>query len=161
MPIDKCPDKDAYLEISVKSTFINQASGSDTMSMMSGMDNMSCDSGPDTEFNFGDMNSRMSRVKKADHQQVEQDIDDLEKIGVGDERPITNTPKLEEKRKQFSSYRKRLAANAMPKVNVDNVQPIEEEKRDQEETIDNDIAGINAEIEELEKEDEKLTIQKP
>ena len=56
--IDKCPDKDAYIEIVVKSKLINQITGSDTMSMMSGFDNfdnMDIDSNPDSEFNFTEM----------------------------------------------------------------------------------------------------------
>ena len=37
LPIEKCPDKDASLEFDIKSTLINQTSGSETMSMMSGV----------------------------------------------------------------------------------------------------------------------------
>ena len=55
MPIEKCPDKNSYLEIMMKTTLINVASGSDAMSAISGLDGMSMDSGPDTEFNFADM----------------------------------------------------------------------------------------------------------
>ena len=54
-PIEKCPDKDAFLVYSVTSTLINVTSGSETMSMMSGMqgaDVMSIDSGPESEFRF-------------------------------------------------------------------------------------------------------------
>ena len=58
LPIEKCPDKNAYLEIMMKTTLINVASGSDAMSAISGLDGMSMDSGPDSEFNFGDMQSR-------------------------------------------------------------------------------------------------------
>ena len=60
LPIEKCPDADAYLEFTVRSTLISTVSGSDTMSMMSGFDNMSIDSGPDTDFRFGD-NSSMAQ----------------------------------------------------------------------------------------------------
>lgn len=55
MPIEKCPDKNAYLEIMMKTTLINVSSGSDAMSALSGLDGMSMDSGPDSEFNFGEM----------------------------------------------------------------------------------------------------------
>ena len=56
--IEKCPDKNAFIEITVKSKLINAVTGSDTMSMMSGFenfDNMSIDSGPDSEFNFKEL----------------------------------------------------------------------------------------------------------
>ena len=46
----KCPDKNAYLEYSVKATRINTEAAADTMSMMSGMDNIDLDSNPDSEF---------------------------------------------------------------------------------------------------------------
>jgi hypothetical protein len=55
LPIEKCPDKNATLEFVVRSSFINQTSGSESMSMMSGVcgaDVMSIDSGPESEFRF-------------------------------------------------------------------------------------------------------------
>jgi hypothetical protein len=55
MSIEKCPDKNAYLEFEIKSTLINVTSGSESMSMMSGaqgVDAMSIDSGPRSEFKF-------------------------------------------------------------------------------------------------------------
>lgn len=61
--IDKCPDKDAFIKMSISGSLINQ-SGSDTMSMMSGFDNMSMDSGPDPDFQFNDISSKMSLHKK-------------------------------------------------------------------------------------------------
>ena len=101
MPIEKCPDKNAYLEIMVKSTIINVASGSDAMSSISGFDGMSMESGPDSEFNFGDMKSQM----KERNEENAKDIDDIGDIGIGD------GPKARQSsdpQKQSSSYRKRL-----------------------------------------------------
>jgi len=62
--VEKCPDPNAKLEFSIKSTIIN-TSGSETMSMMSGMqgaDVMSIDSGPDTEFKFADIDKESVRA---------------------------------------------------------------------------------------------------
>ena len=46
--IEKCPDKNAYMEFSIRSKLINivNAQTGDTMSMMSGLESMSIDSGP-------------------------------------------------------------------------------------------------------------------
>ena len=81
LPIEKCPDKGAYLEIMMKTTLINVASGSDAMSALSGLDGMSMDSGPDTEFNFGDMQSRAQ--KKGQQEEAAKDIDEIGDIGIG------------------------------------------------------------------------------
>ena len=66
MPIEKCPDKDSYMEISVKSTLINMATGSDNISEMSGFDNMSCDSGLESVANFNniDLDSKPKVVQE-------------------------------------------------------------------------------------------------
>lgn len=59
MKIEKCPDKNAYLEFTIYSQLISITSGSESMSMMSGIhglvDGMSIDSGPDSEFKFADL----------------------------------------------------------------------------------------------------------
>ena len=53
VPIQKCPDKNASLEFSIRAKFISILSAAgDTMSMMSGLESMSIDSGPETEFEF-------------------------------------------------------------------------------------------------------------
>ena len=78
VPIDKCPDKDAYLVFSVKSTLINIASGSDTMSMMSGLDNISVDSGPETEYDF----KNDTELAGADHA-----TSDIDSVGVNPKLP--------------------------------------------------------------------------
>lgn len=58
LPIDKCPDPNALLNFTIKSTLISVSSGSETLSMMSGAcgaaDFMSMDSGADSEFKFQD-----------------------------------------------------------------------------------------------------------
>ena len=68
LPIEKCPDKEATLEFDIKSTLINQTSGSETMSMMSGVqgaDVMSIDSGPESEFRFQDIDKAEEKKDQA------------------------------------------------------------------------------------------------
>lgn len=91
MPIEKCPDKNAYLEIMMKTTLINVSSGSDAMSALSGLDGMSMDSGPDSEFNFGEMQSRAH--KKDRPEDNAKDIDDIGDIGVGGTNDKPDIPK--------------------------------------------------------------------
>ena len=50
--LDKCPDKQAFIQFTLRATLINSASGSETASMMSC--DMSVDSGPESEYNFDD-----------------------------------------------------------------------------------------------------------
>ena len=57
MTLEKCPDKDSYIEFSIQSKLINVNAGSDTMSMMSGFDNLDLDSNIDSQQDFGDMES--------------------------------------------------------------------------------------------------------
>jgi hypothetical protein len=54
--LEKCPDKAATLEFSLKTTLISaNPSNNDNMSQMSGADAMSMyDSGPESEFAFED-----------------------------------------------------------------------------------------------------------
>ena len=75
MTLEKCPDKDSYIEFSVLSKLINVNAGSDTMSMMSGFDNLDLDSNIDSQQDFGDMESQQ------DMGDVPKDID-LENAGV-------------------------------------------------------------------------------
>ena len=93
LPIEKCPDKNSYLEIMMKTTLINVSSGSDAMSAISGLDAMSMDSGPDSEFNFGDMQSRAHHKKGQGDDS--KDIDDIGEIGVasGAAADLSNLPK--------------------------------------------------------------------
>lgn len=68
LPVEKCPDKEATLEFDIKSTLINQTSGSETMSMMSGVcgaDVMSIDSGPESEFRFQDIDKQEESKEQA------------------------------------------------------------------------------------------------
>lgn len=102
LPIEKCPDKNAYLEIMMKSTIINVASGSDAMSALSGLDGMSMESGPDSESNF-DLQSR-AHHRKERAEETAMDIDDIGEIGVGSTADAPNLPKPESSKK-FSSYR--------------------------------------------------------
>ena len=54
MPLDKCPDKDAYIEFTMKTTLVKESiGGGDTLSMMS--DVVSVDSGPESEYDFNDL----------------------------------------------------------------------------------------------------------
>lgn len=54
MPLEKCPDKEAYIEFTVKSTLVKEQIGSgETLSMMS--DVVSVDSGPESEYDFNDL----------------------------------------------------------------------------------------------------------
>jgi len=54
--LEKCPDKNAYVEFTIRSILVTaNASGSETISMAS--EAMSVDSGPESEFDFGDMES--------------------------------------------------------------------------------------------------------
>lgn len=76
----------------MKTTLINVASGSDAMSAISGLDGMSMDSGPDSEFNFGDMQSR-AHHRKERAEDTAKDIDDIGDIGVGGTTSIENLPK--------------------------------------------------------------------
>lgn len=57
MNLEKCPDKDSYIEFQITAKLINSTAGSDTMSMMSGMDNLDLDSNIDSQQDFGDMES--------------------------------------------------------------------------------------------------------
>lgn len=52
MKFEKCPDKEALIEFSVKCTLVSESIGGDTLSMMS--DNISVGSGPESEFEFDD-----------------------------------------------------------------------------------------------------------
>jgi hypothetical protein len=52
--IEKCPDKDAYLEFKIQSSIVQNLGISDTMSTMSGLDDICVDSGPETEYDFKD-----------------------------------------------------------------------------------------------------------
>ena len=54
--LDKCPDKQASIQFTMKATLINSASGSETASMMSC--DMSIDSGPESEYNFDDFENQ-------------------------------------------------------------------------------------------------------
>lgn len=52
--LEKCPDKDAFIQFTMKSTLIKEQIGSgDTLSMMS--DVVSVDSGPESEYDFNDL----------------------------------------------------------------------------------------------------------
>jgi hypothetical protein len=52
--LEKCPDKQACIEFSLKTTLINNmGGGSETQSMMSC--DVSVDSGPESEYDFGDL----------------------------------------------------------------------------------------------------------
>ena len=54
-PLQKCPDKNALVEFTVRSVLVSAtANGTETISMAS--EAMSVDSGPESEFDFGDMN---------------------------------------------------------------------------------------------------------
>ena len=70
LPIEKCPDKDSYMEFSVKSTLINITTGSDNISEMSGFDNMSHDSVPESEANFNDIDleSKVDQEEQKGHE---------------------------------------------------------------------------------------------
>ena len=51
LPLDKCPDKTAYIEFVLKTTLVSaNATGQETLSQMS--DVLSNDSGPESEFEF-------------------------------------------------------------------------------------------------------------
>jgi hypothetical protein len=52
-PLDKCPDKQANIQFTLKSTLLAGGNGSETASMMSC--DIENDSGPESEFNFEDM----------------------------------------------------------------------------------------------------------
>lgn len=56
MPLEKCPDKTATIEFSLKTTLVSaNASGQDNLSQMSDVQsNMDMDSGPESEFDFED-----------------------------------------------------------------------------------------------------------
>lgn len=144
----------------IKTTLINVAGTSDAMSALSGLDGMSMDSGPDSEFHFGDMQSKAHRKEK--HEENAKDIDDIGEIGVGtqmDQKP--NIPKpaaTHDSRKQFSSYRKRLqqargGAGASEDLgqHIKSQTPVIKEENCKEEedvkSIEQDIAGINQELE--------------
>ena len=54
VPLEKCPDKQACVEFSMKTTLINNmGTSSETQSMMSC--DVSVDSGPESEYDFGDL----------------------------------------------------------------------------------------------------------
>jgi hypothetical protein len=60
VPLEKCPDKNAFVEFTIWSVLVSSnASGSETISMAS--EAMSVDSGPESEFDFGDMESGAGR----------------------------------------------------------------------------------------------------
>lgn len=146
----------------MKTTLINVASGSDAMSAISGLDGMSMDSGPDTEFNFGDMQSRAH--KKDRPEDAAKDIDDIGDIGIGGGQAPggSGLPPAADKRKQFSSYRKRLQQQKDgPSANIPIPQPvIKEDQKEEEQSIEKDIAGINKELEELEDKDQETAAMK-
>lgn len=60
LPLEKCPDKTATAKFSIKSQMISANIGSETASMMS--DAISVDEGPQSEFNFGDEETKDSEV---------------------------------------------------------------------------------------------------
>ena len=136
----------------MKSTLINVASGSDTMSMVSGLDALSMDSGPDTEFNFGDMQSKAAGKKKKPDQATE-DIENVDLGGSG----LVSMPKPEQ-RKNFNSYRKRLqATQAKQQSYAEPTQPAIEEDfkgEDNEGSMASEIEGINRDIEQLEQSED-------
>ena len=135
----------------MKSTLINVASGSDTMSMVSGLDGISMDSGPDTEFNFGDMQSKAAGKKKLD--QATEDIENVDLGGGG----LVSMPKPDQ-RKNFNSYRKRLqATQAKQQSYAEPTQPAIEEDfkgEDNEGSMASEIEGINRDIEQLEQSED-------
>ena len=54
--MQKCPDKNAKVEFTVRSVLVSASlNGTETISMAS--EAMSVDSGPESEFDFGDMDS--------------------------------------------------------------------------------------------------------
>ncbi len=58
--MENCPDKEATVEFSLKSTLVSSNVGDgETMSMMS--DVMSMDSGPESEYDFGDFDDTKSK----------------------------------------------------------------------------------------------------
>ena len=69
--IQKCPDKDAFLEYSVKATRIND-SGGDYMSEMGGLGDLDLDSNPDSEYNLKDFEK--SQIYDVP---MEKDLDDV------------------------------------------------------------------------------------
>lgn len=67
----KCPDKEAYLEFSVKATRIND-SGGDYMSEMGGLADLDLDSNPDSEYNLKDFEK-----SQIDDVPMDKDLDDI------------------------------------------------------------------------------------
>lgn len=66
--MEKCPDKNAKVDFTVRSVLVSSSvNGTETISMAS--EAMSVDSGPESEFDFGDMDSaagaRKSRQRGA------------------------------------------------------------------------------------------------
>lgn len=56
LKILKCPDKDAYLECSFKSTLLNLDAAETNELMFRNRDDLSLDSGPGSDVNFKDLN---------------------------------------------------------------------------------------------------------
>ena len=56
MPLEKCPDKNAKVEFTIRSVLVSSdATGTETISLASGA--MSIDSGPESCFDFQDLES--------------------------------------------------------------------------------------------------------
>ena len=99
LPIEKCPDKTAYVEITVTSQMVSGIG--DTMSTMSGLDNLSVGSEPDSEFNFADLNSRAGLKKKKtllrdapEMMKAEEDVPDIDvTLGKASEHMMTSAAK--------------------------------------------------------------------
>mmetsp|Transcript_38978 Transcript_38978/g.59266 ORF Transcript_38978/g.59266 Transcript_38978/m.59266 type:complete len:233 (+) Transcript_38978:223-921(+) len=119
-PIERCPDKDSFLELEMRSTLISATAGSEAMSLMSGFDNMSIDSGPDSEFNFAEMESQQEKMPE--QQDIEGGFEVKKPSGAG------------AFRRRFITAGKRPSGKpTMPEV---------EEKKEE----DVDISQINKEI---------------
>ena len=63
LPIEKCSDKQAYLELSMTADIL-EADTSDTASNLSGLDGMSVGSDPESEFDFAEFHGRAGIKKK-------------------------------------------------------------------------------------------------
>jgi len=129
--LEKCPDKGAFLEMSISSNLVSTVTGSDTMSMMSGMDNfdsMSIDSGPDSEFNFQQLEQNEEEEKKSK---------DVENTDVA-----IDSKKMMIRKRIISSIGKRTQ-NQQPTIKT-----IQEEKaEDEENDADDDARSVNSIIE--------------
>lgn len=98
LPLEKCPDKAAYVEITVTSIMVGSAG--DTTSTLSGLDNLSVGSEPDSEFNFADLNSRAGIKKKQtlltdapEMMKAEDDMDIDVTLGKASEHMMSSTKK--------------------------------------------------------------------